>query len=498
MEGKNILFIFPACNTKTFGSNDGCGSHMEKTISPPLGILYLAAELSEAGYTVEACDYNAEKYSVMSLQNYISRADLVGISMLSFNREHAFEIIKKINELRPDLPVIAGGPDCILHPRAIPGTKLTVCQEAEHIIVQIVDAVLNNSDLSKLPGVVFQNSLGMIICGKVYEQNNNLDRYKFPRRDLLRDNKGYSVIGKKASRDITTMITSRGCPKHCVFCAHSAIAFWKYRMRSVQNVLDEIKEIAEQGYKIVGIADDNFTANKKRAMAIMQGICEMKPGISFVVQGRVDAADFELYSLMKKAGVKGITFGLESGNQEVLDFYDKETTVEQNRKAVTLADKAGLYTAGLFILGAPMEKKDHFHNTYKFAISLPLDITSFWVLDYTFGSALWQNEHEKGVIAENEFNVPAGKERGTSPYYTKEIEQIAESYFFKFYKRRSYWVRQIGKLFRTREQYFLKVLIVGVFWLARKKVSLMVGSLKKDKLEPSSNIRNLSINGNLY
>lgn len=478
MEGKNILFIFPACNTKTFGSNEGSGSHVEKTISPPLGILYIAAELIEAGYNVEACDYNAEKYSVTSLQNYLSRADLVGISMLSFNRDHAFEIIKKINELRPDLPVIAGGPDCILHPRVIPGTKLTVCQEAEHIIVQIVEAVLNNSDLSKLPGVVFQNRWGMIICGKPYEHNENLDTIKFPRRDLLRDNKGYSVIGKKTSRNITTIITSRGCPKHCSFCAHSAVAFWKFRMRSVQNVLAEIKDIAEQGYKIIGIADDNFTADKKRAMEIMQGICDMKLDLLFAVQGRVDAADFELYSLMKKAGVKGITFGLESGNQEVLDFYNKQTTVEQNRRAVTLADKAGLYTAGLFILGAPMEKKDHFQNTYKFAISLPLDITSFWILDYTFGSDLWQNAHEKGIIAENEFNVPAGKERGTSPYYTKELEQIAESYFFKFYKRKSYWIRQMVKLFRTREQYFLKVLIVGVHWLARKKASLLMQGFK--------------------
>lgn len=474
MEGKNILFIFPVCNTKTFGSNEGSGSHLEKTISPPLGILYLAAELIEAGYNVEACDYNAEKYSVTSLLNYISRADLVGISMLSFNRNHAIEIISKINKLRPELPVIAGGPDCILHPRAIPGTKLTVCQEAEHIIVQVVEAVLNNGDFSQIPGIVCQNGLGKIIHGKPYKYNDNLDTIKFPRRELLRDNKGYSVIGKKASRKITTMITSRGCPKQCVFCAHSAIAFWKYRMRSVRNVLDEIMEIAERGYEIVGIVDDNFTADKQRAMEIMQGICDMKPGLTFAVQGRVDAADFELFSLMKKAGVKGITFGLESGNQDVLDFYNKQTTVEQNRKAVTLADKAGLYTAGLFIFGAPFETKDHFRNTYKFALSLPLDITSFWVLDYTFGSALWEDAYREGKISEDEFNVPAGKERGTSPYYTKELEQIAESCFFKFYKRKSYWIRQIGKLFRTREQYFFKVLIIGIVWLARKKVSLLM------------------------
>lgn len=73
--------------------------------------------------------------------------------------------------------------------------------------------------------------------------------------------------------------------------------------------------------------------------------------------------------------------------------------MEQNRRAVTLADKAGLYTAGLFIFGAPFETKDHFQNTYKFTVSLPLDITSFWILDDTHGSDLWEIAHREGKIA---------------------------------------------------------------------------------------------------
>ncbi len=479
MVGKNILLIYPACHTKTFGSNDGEGAHMEKTISPPLGILYLAAELMDAGYTVEACDYNAEKYSEKNLLNYILQADLVGISMLSFNREHSLEIISKINSIRPLLPVIAGGPDCILHPRAIPGTKLTVCHEAENTIVRIVDTVLHNKDFYQLQGVVFQDSNGSVIQGKPYDYLTDLDTIKFPKRELLRNNKGYSVIGKKASRKITTIITSRGCPKRCVFCAHGAIAYRKYRKRSAGNVLDEIKGIAKQGYKIVGIVDDNFTADKKRAMEIMQGIIDMKLNLSLAVQGRVDSADYELYALMKKAGVKGITFGLESGNQKVLNFYNKETTVTQNRNAIHLADKAGLYTAGLFILGAPMETKKDFKNTYNFALSLPLDITSFWVLDYTYGSPLWEQANSEGKILKKEFNVPAGKEHGTSRYSTKEIERIAEFYFFNYYTRKAYWIRQIVKLLRTRERYLFQVLIIGIQWLIQKKTALLLQRIKK-------------------
>jgi len=210
---RNVLFIHPACNTKTFASNKSAGTHQEKTILSPLGILYLAAELMDAGYSVEVCDYNAEQYSDENLFRYISKADIVGISMMSFNRDHSNHVISTINTLRPELPIIIGGPDCILHPRIIPGTILTVCHEAEKIIVQIVDAVLNHHTLSEIPGIVYNGINNNVLYGKEYICNDNLDTIKFPRRELLRDNKGYSVIGKKASRKITNLITSRGCPK---------------------------------------------------------------------------------------------------------------------------------------------------------------------------------------------------------------------------------------------------------------------------------------------
>jgi anaerobic magnesium-protoporphyrin IX monomethyl ester cyclase len=463
----NILLIFPECRTKIFGGN-GSGAAREKAISPPLGLLYLAAELSAAGYGVTACDYNAEDYSEQDLSVKIRNADLVGLSLLSFNLNHAQCVIAAINRMRPELPIILGGPDCILHPRTIPGTRLTVCHEAEDIIVEVVDAVLNGQDLSEVPGILFTGAAGRTRSGKPYRYNRCLDTLRFPRRELLRSNKGYSVIGRRRSAKVTTIITSRGCPKRCIFCAHGAIAYGTYRRRSSRNVLDEIELIARQGYEIVGIVDDNFTADKKRATEILHGIIDMRPKIVFVVQGRVDAADAELFGLMKKAGVIFVTFGLESGCQDVLDFYRKEITVDQARSAVNLADKAGMYTGGIFMLGAPFETKRHFAATYRFAAGLPLDVTTFWTLDYTYGSLLWENARDRNLIRADEHNVPAGRERGTSPYPTREIEAVARRCFFRFYLRPAYWARQLVKLVRIREKYFLFVLLAGICWLAGK------------------------------
>jgi len=471
---KNIVFIFPACHTKVFGSNEGAGAHREQTISPPLGILYLSSVLINLGYEVDCYDFNAEDYSIEKLCRYVQNAHLVGISQLSFNRAHCAEIISEINERFPHLPVIAGGPDCILHKKPVHGAVCTVVHEAEEIIGEVVEAVLERKDMSMVRGVVFEQKDGSTGNGAPYYPTAHLDTYQFPRRELLRDNKGYSILGKRESKKITTIITSRGCPKRCTFCAHGALAYRKYRRRSAENVLAEIEHIANQGYKILGIVDDNFTADRERAEKILRGIIRKKIQLTMVVQGRVDCADLALFTLMKQAGVKAITFGLESGNQKALDFYCKETTVAMNCRAITLADKAGLYTAGLFIIGAAVETREDFWQTYRFAASLPLDVTSFWVLDYTYGSILWDQAVQEGAILPHEYNVPAGKERGTSPYSTAELESIAQSFFFRYYIRPSYWLRQVLKIIRIRERYFVNILSIGIFWLITRQLELHI------------------------
>lgn len=468
---KRIALIFPQCQTKTFGSNEGNGRKSEKTISPPLGILYLAAELIDAGYEVDAFDFNAEEFTNKTLNKIIKNFDLIGISIMSFNRDEARSIIDTILKSAPKMPIIAGGPDLILHPRHIEGTLVTVCSEAESIIVDIVNSILTGKNYASLPGVIYKDSKGRIKKGKTFTYIRDLNKLKFPARKLLRYNKGYSVIGEKASSDITTIITSRGCPKRCSFCAHGALAYKKFRQRSAEDVLDELEEISKEGYKIVGIVDDNFTADKIRATLILEGIIKRKINLIFVVQGRADAADPKLFQLMKKAGVRGITFGLESGVQNTLDFFKKDTTVEQNRYAIVEADKAGLYTAGLFIIGAPHETHHEFNKTYKFAASLPLDITSFWVLDYTYGSELWTKALNAGIINKDEFNIPAGSQRGTSKFTTEELESFSESMFYKFYRRPVYWFRQIAKMFRIRDRYFINVMLIGIQWLVMNKIN---------------------------
>jgi anaerobic magnesium-protoporphyrin IX monomethyl ester cyclase len=470
---KKVVLLFPPCTTKTFGKNGGAGTKQEKTIAPPLGLLYLAAELMDSGYLVEVIDFNAEPFSIDRLKGALTNASVAGVSMLSFNLDEAKSLIKGLIELYPEIPVIAGGPDLILRPRYIEGTRASVCHEAESIIVPLVNAIINNEDLSSVPGIFYKDSMGDVKSGAEFRLTHDLDSIKFPRRELVRDNDGYSVIGRKQSRKTTTIITSRGCPKKCRFCAHGAIAYSCFRQRSAENVLDEIKQIVDAGYDIIGIVDDNFTADKTRALKIARGIKALNAKLSIGVQGRVDAADEELFEALRDAGVKMITFGLESGNQQALDFYEKGTTVSMNAAAIKMADRMGMYTGGLFILGAPVEQIEHFNQTYHFAASLPLDVTSFWVLDYAYGSPLWKDAYRRGIVEEHENIVPAGSERGTQALTTKEITEICEKFFFRFYRRPSYWYRQVIKFIRIRDRHLMAVLVAGLQWLIIRKLEML-------------------------
>jgi radical SAM superfamily enzyme YgiQ (UPF0313 family) len=492
MHGKKVVLIFPPCAVKTFGNNGGDGTSSEKTIAPPLGILYLAAELTAAGYDVAAYDFNAEVYTSGRLSECICGADIAGVSMMSFNLTEAYGVIADINRIRPDLPVIAGGPDLILRPRYIDGTAATVCHEAETIIVPLVNALLSGEDPALVPGIICRGRDGALRYGPPFTPVADLDSFKFPRRDLLRDHEGYSVIGKKRGRLVTTIITSRGCPKRCTFCAHNAVAYRCFRKRSAENVLAEIRDIVAAGYEIIGIVDDNFTADRQRALAVLRGIRGMNARLSIGVQGRVDAADPELFTAMREAGVKMITFGLESGNQDVLDFYKKDSTVKQNETAIRMADRAGLYTAGIFILGAPFETREHFEQTYRFAARLPLDVTTFWVLDYAYGSPLWEDARTKGILFNEENIVPAGSERGTQRHSTAELTALCTRYFFRYYRRPSYWLRQIAKVIRVRDKYLMMVFIAGIRFLLVRKLSIAVWRISAGlrsllKLSPHKN-----------
>ncbi|PNX49610.1 MAG: hypothetical protein BV456_08795 [Thermoplasmata archaeon M8B2D] len=179
--------------------------------------------------------------------------------------------------------------------------------------------------------------------------------------------------------------------------------------------------------------------------------------MKFIVTAlRVDSADEKLFRLMKKAGVTHLQFGLESGNQEVLDFYNKKTDLKKIRNAVLLSNKMGFFTIGTFILGAPFETKKHFQKTIKFAKSLPLDSVSFLPLKYVAGSELWCKAVKEGKISEDEYSVYADSKRELGLYTYEELTRICNKAHREFYMRLSFILRLLIKSLKNDDFGFLQ------------------------------------------
>ena len=434
----------------------------------PLGLLYIGASLENDGHEVELLDYYAEKITKDKLKNSLMSCDAVGMTVYTEDLKPAVGISKLIKDIDSDIPLIIGGPHCtFVQERSlqdISSADISVAGEGEYVILDLAKYLQGEKNLANIHGIYYKEN-GSIISGKPLKVINNLDVLPFPARHLVEKydysnfSFGYTFKGK-----ITNLITSKGCPFHCRFCSryHHFIKDWSFRERSAESVVNEIQELSGK-YRSVVIVDDNFLADKKRAHKIFDMLLESNTGIEFLIQGaRVDTADKELYLKMKKAGVKYIFYGLESGNQDVLDFYNKNITLQQIKKATTLARQMDFFIGASFIFGAPMETKNHFENTIKFACSLPLDNAIFVPLIYRTGSSLWMEAVKNKKIQPNQYEVLADSSHNLSNFTEEELIEHTSNAINSFYFRPSYIFEQIFKTL-LRKDYSL--LINGIKYL---------------------------------
>lgn len=408
----------------------------------------------------------------------MKKTDIVGISILSYSLKASIEIIKYIKKTKPDIKVIIGGPHSTLFPKkTLEDTKADVCVEGdgEFVITEIKRAIKNERSLSMIPGVYYRDG-DKIREGKPLRLINNLDLIPFPARHLVKKyvyGREYNPKIKKG--EFTTVVTSRGCPFNCTFCSRNSITMKKYRTRSVDNILKELKELEEKGYKYVAFEDDNFLADKKQAHRLFDEIIKNNIDMKFIITAaRVDSAEEKLFYKMRKAGVTHIQFGLESGNQEVLDFYNKKTTIADIQYAVNLSHNMGFFTIGTFILGAPFETMRHLEKTIKFAKSLPLDSVSFLPLRYVAGSQLWYKAVQQGIISEDEYMVYSDSRRGLGLLTYEEINNKCIKAHRSFYLQPGFMLRLLKKSLRNNDFGFLHSYI-SMFFSDVKKSLRFIG-----------------------
>lgn len=438
-------------------------SKFKTPLFPPLGLLYIGRALEDEGHKVEVIHYFDEDSSERLIEQSLTSVDAVGISVTTSSYKYVAQIAEKIKEIDLSIPIIIGGPHCTFHPKQsmkeIPSADISVEGEADLVIKDIANSLENNEkNLSEVDGVFYREN-NNIKAGKPYKITTDLDSIPFPARHLV-DKYEYGMFNNinVFKPKLTSMVTSRGCPFKCRFCARVNLTYKTYRQRSAENVVKEILEINDK-YNSVSIIDDNFLADKKRAHKIFDSLIENGTNIDLIIIGaRVDSAERSLYKKMKKAGVKYIEFGLESGNQDVLDFYNKRITLDQVRKAVNLSNEMNFMTVGNFILGASIETERYIEKTIKFACSLPLDIAHFFPLAYMYGSDLWNEAVQNNIIIEDgNYHKSEDIRKKLGNFTGEELQEFCKNGMKRFYLRPNYVVGQFIKGIKKQDFSLIKI-----------------------------------------
>lgn len=412
--------------------------------SPPLSLLYVASSLENEGHTVNLIDASFEENPEGKIRHMIPTIDVVIIHIYPGNQMESTALANFIRNNRPDIPIIIQGLYCTIQPeqalRGIPSADICIQGEGEHIIKEITEAVDGKRILSEIPGVHYWEN-DQVKAGKKPREIKELDTLPFPARHLVKEYDYGMMNGVHLCKpQFTSISTSRSCPFRCRFCTTRFIN-GTFRQRTPENVLNELREIQGE-YGSVMVDDDNFLADTRRTHKILDGLIQAGSELELFISGRVDNADRELYRKMAKAGVKFISFGIESGNQDVLDYYHKRITLSQIRKAIDLAREMKIITWGNFIFGAPIETKEHLKNTMKFSLSLPLDIAFYRQLSYQRGSELWEEAVANGLIDEGTSFCYAGSGKTVTNFTDGELSDYCRRAYKKFYYRPTYLLQE--------------------------------------------------------
>ncbi|MCP4613444.1 MAG: B12-binding domain-containing radical SAM protein [Planctomycetes bacterium] len=392
----------------------------------PIGLTYIAAYLRSKEIEANIHDSQIETKPIQEVVREYD-PDIIGITCVTFLVYSTIELSKLLKTEFPDKIIIVGG----IHPTIRPKDFLqeqtvdyVAVGEGEITMYEFVRAIESGQDPASVPGIMCMRS-AEIVAAPQRQLIDNLDDLPAPDiDDLVQD--GYQTsIDTKTGDKIAVILTSRGCPFNCIFCANQLLTKGKYRSHSIERVCNEIDNlIRKRNISQLFIMDDNFAVNKKRAKELCREFIRrgFHSNVSWWAEARIDCVDQELLSLMRQANCRIISYGLESGNQRLLDYIEKGITLEQIREAIAQTKKAGIDIRATFILGLPTETREESLRTIKFARELGIDQVRFSLATPFPGTKLWDAARAEGTLDFTDwqrFSMMAGYSKGLPCYAPK-------------------------------------------------------------------------------
>jgi radical SAM superfamily enzyme YgiQ (UPF0313 family) len=418
------------------------------TVEPPLGLAYLSSIAKKEGFYCEIIDAGIMEWQPdQVIRKFDADKTLfIGVSINVVTYQAAKILILFLKKELPDLPVVIGGPHVSILPEQClqeTGADLAVIGEAETTFPSIIHYYTGNSEnkLSHIKGIGYFED-GHYQQTPDQELIKDLDSIPFPDIEAFKDLNIYR--SRARAKPAGVILSSRGCPFQCTYCDKSIFGD-DYRVRSVQNILDEIEfQINTFGIKQLDFLDDNLTFRKDHARELFQRIIDRQFNLFINLQNgiRADRLDEPLLQLMKDAGVFKIAFGVESGNKEVLNKAKKGLNLENVLAMTKTAKKKGIIVIGNFMFGLPGETESSLQDTVNFARKMDPHVANFMITIPLPGTELYRFlKDNQSLIVDTKDGLSTGFYAPTVYYRldTIEPEKIISYYksaYFKFYFNR--------------------------------------------------------------
>jgi anaerobic magnesium-protoporphyrin IX monomethyl ester cyclase len=370
---------------------------------PTLGLATIAAVARKTGHEVEILDLCWRPYDYNLIKDEVIRfkPDIVGITATTAGMNQLRDISCLVKNISEEILVIGGG----AHPSALPMESLMeskmdlVCVgEADYSFAEVCDG----KAYSEINGLCYRSE-DEVLFTPSRTPVDNLDDLPMPAWDLY-DPNDYKKISKLIASypPVATVEFSRGCVFTCDFCASKVTMALGYRKKSPERCAEEVKYLSSLGFNEFWLADDIFTSDQKWAGEVSEAIIKANTGIHWTCNNgiRVESADDDLFQKMKKAGCYRVSFGFESGNDEVLKGFGKggKATTEQGRVAVEKAREAGLQTNAYLMLGLSCDDEESMLDTIEYARTLPVDLLKFGLAIAFPGTEMFDNYARKNLI----------------------------------------------------------------------------------------------------
>jgi len=396
----------------------------------PLGLLYVAAVLDRAGYEAEILDAFITDFPFRKIGDIIEvgmpyrrikeeirrrKPDIVGVTNpFTCQVENAIRVANIAKEIDPSILTVVGGP----HITAVPvefleETKnfdIAVIGEGEYIMLDIVRSFEGYKEISEVQGIAYRKD-ETVVLNSPRLLIKNLDELPYPAYHLVEMEQYLNPkkIEYRSFKDrAISMITSRGCPFNCNFCSVHLHMGKTFRVHSANYIVDHIEHVVDK-YRVKNIhfEDDNLTLDLKRFEAICDKIIEKDIKVSWDTPNgiRPDYLTSSLLKKMKKAGCQSVIFGIESGDQFVLDnIINKSLRLKDAMKSVEMCNNIGLKTGAFYIIGFPGEKKENMLKTVELALRLKREYDvgmHLFIATPSYGTRLYEECKKKGYIQEN-------------------------------------------------------------------------------------------------